>query len=142
MNKMKKYKNYIYFNITLLVLSIYVIFFPLISIPIKNVFPSFGICPYLAMTGKPCPLCGGTRYFANIAQIFSDWTYILNPFGVLALFLIFELFFRIFAIIYVRKNIKANKLEKNKKIVIIDFTILSLALICFIVYEIIFFVIN
>ena len=73
------------------------------------------------MTEKPCPLCGGTRYFANITQVFNDWTYILNPFGVLALFLIFELFFRIFVIIYVRKNIKANKLEKNNIIYFLIF---------------------
>ena len=32
---------------------------------------TFPTCPFLLLTGQPCPLCGGTRSFAQMWQ--ADW---------------------------------------------------------------------
>ena len=94
-NKILNYikKNYKILNIIFLLLSMYVILFPIISIPIKNIFPEFGECTYLRVTGEPCPLCGGTRYIQNLSQVFQDITYLFHPFGVIVMFVIFEFIF-------------------------------------------------
>jgi hypothetical protein len=91
-------KNYIYINITFLILAIYVIFFPIISYQIQKIIPLFGICPYFKITGKFCPLCTGTRYFANLPKAIGDITYLNNPFGIMAIAIIFEIIFRIIQI--------------------------------------------
>lgn len=134
-NKLIKYlkKNYIYINITFLLLSIYVILFPIIAIPIKTIFPKFNECTYLRITGKPCPLCGGTRYIKNLPQVFNDITYLFHPFGIIMIFIILESIFRIY-------NILTRKRERTEKQIQIDILIHLLAIICFFVYEIIFLI--
>lgn len=73
-------RNYIYVNITLIILAIYVIFFPVISLVLEKINPNLTQCVYLKATGKECPLCGGTRYIKNIGTVFSDFTYLFNFF--------------------------------------------------------------
>lgn len=125
-------KSYIYINIVVLFLSIYVIFFPIISNIINKYIPSFGKCAYLTMTGKPCPLCGGTRYIAGIGNVFNDPSYLLNPFGIIIICVIIEIIFRIINLIYLKRG---NKL---KKIVICDTIIHIILFIAYISYEVIF----
>ena len=135
-NNILKYvkKNYKILNIVFLLLAIYVILFPVISIPINAVLPQFGQCPYLRITGKPCPLCGGTRYIRYLPeQILKNSNYLLHPFGVIVLFIIFEILFRIYNLI---KNKNSLKLIK------IDINIHLFVLILFFSYEIIFLIIQ
>lgn len=128
-------KNYIYVNITFLLLTIYVILFPIIAIPIKAIFPSFNECTYLRTTGKPCPLCGGTRYIQNLPKVLTDITYLFHPFGIIMIFIFLESMYRIY-------NIITRKKEKSEKYIKIDILIHLLALICFSLYEITFLLKN
>lgn len=128
-------KNYIYVNITFFLLTIYIILFPIIAIPIKSIFPQFNECTYLKMTGKPCPLCGGTRYIQHLPKAFSDITYLFHPFGVIMLVIVGESIFRMYHII-------TRKKEKTKIYVELDVIIHLFVFICFVSYEIIFLRIN
>lgn len=133
MNTNEFYKNYIYFCRTALLLAIYVIFFPFISTPIKKLFPSFGSCTYLKLTGKPCPLCGGTRYIENLGQAINNWQYLLHPFGLIVIFIIFEIIFRLILL-----HIYKKRKEVKYNLIILDILIHSIVAIMFISYEIIF----
>lgn len=128
-------KNYIYVNITFFVLTIYIILFPIVAIPIKSIFPQFNECTYLKMTGKPCPLCGGTRYIQHLSKAFSDITYLFHPFGLIIVFIVGEGIFRIY-------NIVTRKIQRTQKQIEIDILIHLFALICLISYEMIFLILN
>lgn len=137
MNKIVSFvkKNYIYVNITFLFLSIYIILFPIIAIPVKAIFPQFNECTYLRVTGNPCPLCGGTRYIQNLPKVFSDITYLLHPFGAVIIFVIFEIVYRIFNII-TRKKVKTDRWIR------IDIFIHLMAIISLSLYEIIYLILG
>lgn len=137
MNKIIRFvkENYIYVNITFLFFCIYVILFPIIEKPIKAIFPTFNECTYLRVTGKLCPLCGGTRYIQNLPTVLNDITYLFHPFGIIIIFIILETIYRIYQII-------TRKKEKTEKQVEIDILIHLLALICFSIYEIIFLIVT
>ena len=124
-------KNYIAINIVFLILACYVILFPIIIIPIRSVAPEFLECPYLKMTGNPCPLCGGTRYIQNIPSNLLNIKYFLHPFGAMILFIIFELIFRIINLI---------KKYNGLKLIKFDIIIHIIAIILFFAYEILFFI--
>ena len=128
-------KNYIFVNITFLIFTIYVILFPITSIPINIIFPQLSVCPYLRLTGRPCPLCGGTRYIANFTKVFTDITYLFRPFGVIMLVLICEAVFRIY-------NIITTKKEKGMKFIKRDISIHLLLLNIFNIYEIVYILIQ
>ena len=128
-------KNYIYVNIVFLGLVIYIILFPIIEVPIKEIFPMFNECTYLRMTGKPCPLCGGTRYIKNMPKALEDITYLFHPFGVIMTFILFEMIYRIYNLITIKK-------EKSIKYVKIDIIVHLIAVICFSLYEIVFLIIQ
>ena len=130
--KNSKKKNYIYMNIVFFILCIYIILFPIIIIPIKALVPAFGICPYLRITGKFCPLCGGTRYIAGIFQVLKTPSYLISPFGVIVIFILFEIIFRIYILL---------KKRYSKKIILFDFVYHLIVGILFIGYEILFFII-
>ena len=116
-SKKRNIKNYMYLNITMLLLSIYVIFFPIFAKLMSHISPILTTCVYKKVTGKDCPLCGGTRYIANIKQVFEDPSYILCPFGYMILFVI-------------------------KRIIIFDIVIHVIVFILFFIYEISFLVNN
>ena len=124
-------KNYKAVNIVFLVLSCYVILFPIISMPMLYVFPDLAICPFLRMTGRPCPLCGGTRYIVGIPQNLTNIKYFLHPFSAMIAFIIFEFIFRIYNLI---------KKKNSLKLVKIDIIIHIIAIILFFTYEILFFI--
>ena len=128
-------KNYIYINITILLLLIYVILFPLISDFLAPIFPNLFDCVYLKTTGKPCPLCGGTRYIKNLYKVTEDITYLFNPFGIMVLFIVFETIYRVY-------NIMTLKKEKSMKYIKIDIIIHTIALICFFIYEGVFIILQ
>lgn len=128
-------KNYIYVNTTFLLLAVYIILFPIIAIPIKSIFPNFNECTYLRVTGKPCPLCGGTRYIQNLPKVFENITYLFHPFGVIIIFILFEIIFRTY-------NILTRKNKKSEKYIRIDIFIHFIAFIAFSMYEIIYLIIN
>ena len=107
-------------------------FYPYISSLLEKVIPNFGVCTYLAQTGNPCPLCGGTRYIANIGQVFKDISYLASPFGIMLIIVLLEFVYRIYAIYYIKRK------ERFKKFVIIDIIIHSIIIIAFFTYEIVF----
>lgn len=125
-------KGYIFVNITLLILAIYVIFFPFISLVLERINPTLTQCVYLKITGKECPLCGGTRYIKNFGTVITDITYLFNFFGIIILTIIFNIIFRIVNIILIKKN------KDIKNIMIFDYILHGILLILFIGYEIIF----
>ena len=129
----KQRKNYIYICYTFLALAIYVIFFPIIAKFLNFISPNLTECVYKKITGKPCPLCGGTRYIANLNQILKTPSYLINPFGIIIMFVIFEIFFRIFCIYSIKKDKKYIK-----KLAVIDSIIHIVAIIVFFIYEICF----
>ena len=135
MNKIINFikKNYIYVNITFILISIYIILFPIIQIPIKAIFPIFNECTYLRTTGKPCPLCGGTRYIQNLPKVFDDITYLFSPFGIIMICIFLEIIYRIY-------NLTKRKKEKTEKYIKIDITIHLIELIALALYEIIFLI--
>ncbi len=128
-------KNYIYVNITFILISIYIILFPIIQIPIKAIFPRFNECTYLRTTGKQCPLCGGTRYIQNLPKVFEDITYLSNPFGIIMICIFLEIIYRTY-------NLITRKKEKTEKYIKIDVTIHLIELIALALYEIIFLLNN
>lgn len=137
MKLIKKLKeNYIYYNVTILLLSIYVIFFPFISKLLSAISPAFTQCAYLQITGKYCPLCGGTRYIQNIGQIFNDITYLFNFFGIVIIINLIEIVFRIICIIKIRSG------KNMKKIIKYDIILHIILIITFLLYEIIFILNN
>ena len=127
-------KNYMYLNKTMVGLAIYVIFFPFMASIIEKINPEILVCPYLKMTGNPCPLCGGTRYFRGLGKVLTDPSYLLHPFGVMAIVILLEIPFRIFMI----NRIKKEKL--NKALLIADIVIHTIIFVSFILYEILFFI--
>lgn len=128
-------KNYIYINITFLIFTIYIILFPIISIPINNIFPQLSICPYLRITGRPCPLCGGTRYIANLPRVFTDITYLFHPFGAIMIVVICENIFRIYNIFTYKKERSNKWIEKDISVHLFLLNILN-------IYEIIYIVLQ
>lgn len=129
-------KHYIYINITMLFLDIYVMIYPFISKLIEKINPNLTKCVYLQLTGHPCPLCGGTRFLSNIYKVFFDYKYILNFFGIVFMFLIFDIIFRIVNMIKIK-----NKRVMDKTI-IFDIIIHIIAYVLFITYGIIFILYN
>lgn len=129
-------KNYICINITLLMLAIYVVLFPIISLAIEQINPNLVKCTYLTLTGKECPLCGGTRYIKNLGTIFKDITYIFNFFGAVIIAMLFNVIFRIRNIIKIKQN--ANMKTTMK----LDFIIHIVLFFMYAIYEITFVIKN
>ena len=136
-NFMKKLKeNYMYINIVFLILCIYIIFFPFFAQLLENIFPALLQCPYKEITGKPCPLCGGTRYIANIGTIFHDITYLFNFFGIFMICVFIEIISRIYIIIRIKRKKNIDTILK------IDIIWHILLIVAFASYEIIYIVIQ
>jgi len=119
-------KNYKAINITILCLCLYlVIFFPFISLLLERISPVLTKCPYLQMTGKPCPLCGGTRFLQNIKNVFHDIHYIFNIFGLIIFLMIMEIVFR---------SINIKKKENRDIIIKWDIIIHIILIISYLIY--------
>ena len=131
-SKEKIKKNYMYISITGWILSIYVILFPMIAEILEKISGELTKCVFLRTTGKPCPLCGGTRYIKNIGNVFQDITYLANPFGIIVLCVVFEFFFRIYCIFRIKRN------KDLARLITFDIVIHSIMAISFFLYEIIY----
>ncbi len=129
-------KNYKYTNLTLIILAIYVILFPIISLCIERINPTLTQCVYLKTTGKECPLCGGTRYIKNIGDGISDPTYFLNFFGAIIFVILLNIILRFIILIYF------NKIKKMDLIIKLDLNIHIILLLLYLGYEIIFLILN
>ena len=115
--------NYKAINIVILCMCLYLLLlYPFISQVMEKISPTLTKCPYLELTGKPCPLCGGTRFLRNIKNVFYDIHYVFNIFGLIILVLIIETIFRII-------NLKT----KQKKEIVIEFDVI-IHLVLFIIY--------
>lgn len=132
-NKLNK-RNYIYLSITMLMLSLYIVFFPFFAKILNSISPNITKCVYRSVTGKPCPLCGGTRFIAGIKENLTNISYFNSFFGYMIIFIFFEIIFRIFCIIY------TNISKDMKKLIVFDFVIHLLCFILFITYEVLFII--
>ena len=128
-------KNYMYINIVALLLSVYVIFFPFFSKLLNLISKDLTKCTYKSLSGKNCPLCGGTTYIEGLYSNFINIKYWFNPFGFMIIFILFEISFRIFCLS------KIYKQKINNKIIYFDIIIHSLFLVLFLGYEM-YFILN
>ena len=127
-------KNYKTINIVILCINIYLLFIlPLVSGLLERISPALTKCSYLQITGKPCPLCGGTRFLRNIGNAFSDISYLFNIFGFILLLLVIEMIFRI---------INLKKKKYNDSFIKFDIILHCLLLISYILYSIFYIFIN
>lgn len=131
-------KIYLIFNIVFLGLAIYIIMFPIISQALSSINPNITRCAFYEITGKYCPLCGGTRYIKGFFNNLGNISYLFSFFGFVVIFTICEFIFRVLNLILIR----TSKYSKNtlSKIVIIDFIIHVLVFIIFIIYELIYII--
>jgi len=113
----------------MLCICIYIFCLPIISKLLEIVFPGLTYCPFLAMTGKPCPLCGGTRFIEGIPKHLNDISYFINVFGLFLIIIIGEFIYRIINVL------KKEYTEKYiKKDIVIHIILISL----FFLYELIY----
>lgn len=77
---MKNIKIYKIINITLLLICVYLIFFPLFSIFLEKFIPSLNVCVYKEVTGQNCPLYGATRFFSHILKDGFNLSEFSSPF--------------------------------------------------------------
>lgn len=119
--------NYKTINITILCICIFILLLPEVLSILEKISPVLTKCPYLALTGKPCPLCGGTRFIKNIKNSFNNLSYFLNFFGIIIIIIIFEILFRIINIL---------KKEYSNKLIKIDIFFHILIFIAYTIYEI------
>ncbi len=127
-------KTYQYINITIGILGIYILLYPFFVEYIQKIIPNFGICPYLAITGQPCPLCGGTRYIKGWWQGGKDISYLMHPFGIILLVVILEILLRIGIFFYYKKSKKISI-----SFIKIDMIIHLGIAIAFFLYEVFYF---
>lgn len=125
-------KNYMFLNITMFCLSLYIVLFPIFAKVLNHISPILTTCVYKNITGKLCPLCGGTRFISGIKDNIFNLSYFECPFGYMMFFIFFEIIYRLFLFIYLRTT------NRIKGIVIFDIVIHSLCFLLFIVYEIIY----
>lgn len=131
-----KIKNYKIVNIVILGLILYMLLFPQISIILEKIMPNSTKCPYLTITGRECPLCGGTRYIKNIKMAFKDVTYLFNFFGFIVIGAFLDGIFRIVNLC------KANNEKYISKVMIPDMAIHIFCMVLFLCYEITFIMVN
>ncbi len=113
----------------MLSLVIYIFCLPIVSKLLEFIFPGLTYCPFLAMTGKPCPLCGGTRFIKGIPKHLNDGRYFLNVFSIFLIVILIDFVFRIINIC--KKEYKEKSVKK-------DFIIHIVLLGLFFLYEIIY----
>lgn len=129
-------RNYIYLSITMLMLSLYIVFFPFFAKMLNSISPNLTKCVYRSITGKPCPLCGGTRFIAGIKENLTNISYFNSFFGYMIIFIFFEIIFRIFCIIYISIS------KDIKKLIVFDIVMHLLCFVLFITYEVLFIIIT
>ena len=124
-------ENYKVINIIALCLCVYVFCLPITSRILEKVLPGLTLCPFLIITGKPCPLCGGTRFIQNLSNVFKDVTYVFNFFGICIIVLLIEIIFRIINLF--KKNYSYKKIY-------IDIIIHLILLLLLLIYEIVYII--
>lgn len=119
--------DYKIINIVILCICILILWLPKVLQILEYVSPVFVKCPYLQLTGKPCPLCGGTRFIKNIGSAINNPSYFLNFFGVIIIIIIMEIIFRTINII---------KKEYKESVIKIDIILHIIIFITYVSYEI------
>lgn len=124
-------RNYKIINIVILCICILILLLPIVLQMLEYISPVFVKCPYLQLTGKPCPLCGGTRFIKNIGNAIDDLTYFLSFFGIIIIIVILEIIFR---------TINIMKKEYKESVIRIDIILHIIIFIIYISYEIWFII--
>lgn len=125
--------NYRTINIVILCISIFILLLPVVLSMLEKISPVLTRCPYLELTGKPCPLCGGTRFIKNIKNSFNDLSYFLNFFGIIISIVVFQIVFR---------TINIFKKEYSDRLIKTDIIVHILIYIAYTIYEICFIIYN
>lgn len=120
-------------NIVLLYISIFILLLPVVLGILEKISPVLTRCPYLELTGKPCPLCGGTRFIKNIKNSFNDLSYFFNFFGIIIVIVLFQIVFR---------TINIFKKTYSDKLIKIDIFVHILIFVAYTIYEICFIIYN
>lgn len=120
-------RDYRIINIVILCICILILLLPTILQILEYISPAFVKCPYLQLTGKPCPLCGGTRFIKNIDNAINDLSYFLNFFGIIIIIIVMEIIFR---------TINVIKKEYKESVIKIDIILHIIIFIIYISYEI------
>ena len=126
-------KNYKIINIVRLCICILILLLPQVLNVLEKISPTLVRCPYLELTGKPCPLCGGTRFIKNIKNSLNDISYFLNFFGIIIITVFLEIIFRITNIL---------KKDYSNKLIKVDMVLHILIFISYLTYEICFIIYN
>jgi hypothetical protein len=108
-------KNYKAINVTLLLLSVYALTYPLWSFLLSKISPQFTKCVFFQVTNKPCPFCGSTRYLKNFWLNGINLDTILDFKSVIVGFLVLNIIFRCHNIL--------SKYKKINGIIILDFSL-------------------
>ena len=126
-------KNYKIINLVLLCVCIFILILPEVLSILEKISPALVRCPYLELTDKPCPLCGGTRFIKNIKNSLNDISYFLNFFGIIIITVFLEIIFRIINIL---------KKDYSNKLIKVDMFLHILIFIEYLTYEICFILYN
>lgn len=119
--------DYKIINIVILCICILILLLPKVLQILEYVSPVFVKCPYLQLTGKPCPLCGGTRFIKNIGSAINNLSYFLNFFGIIIIIIAMEIVFR---------TINVIKKQYKESVIKIDIILHIIIFIIYILYEI------
>ena len=97
--------------------TLYLFLLPVITPYMKKAMPLIWQCQYTKITGKPCPFEGMTSDFKDIIQHGLNKEITNNLLSIpVFVFLIFEVFWRIFIMWY----LKRADIDRAKKIIIFD----------------------
>ncbi len=97
--------------------TLYLFLLPVITPYMKKAMPLIWQCQYTKITGKPCPFEGMTSDFKDIIQHGLNKEITNNLLSIpVFVFLIFEVFWRIFLMWY----LKRADIDRAKKIIIFD----------------------
>lgn len=137
-------------NLVLLGLAAGGLVWPVLSLPLSRFVPGLWVCPYLALFGRPCPLCGLTRGIAAVMRGDIESASACNPLTVwIFVFLVVELAFRsVVLILYggprVHRILRTVRLRRDLPQVVmrLDFLAHATLIGCYLCYAAAFLVIG
>lgn len=135
MDKILK-RNYKIISLIILAFCIYFFILPFLAPLMEKIAPNLWTCPFLNVTGKPCPICGITRDIGNIYKLDMNYVGLISL--VLFMLVILETAARVIIITFISSLRKKSLIN----IIRIDVVYHTLLVIMASVYVIMFLVNN